>query len=332
MKRENLYFGIIIMILVCVIALEAYNSLNNNKEENEYLVTVIVDDSSSDRWTSFREGIEQGAKDYNIRLNVVSTGKFGSAKDEYQIVNREIDNSTDGIIIEMYDSSNTWEELESIKSRLPVIFVETDIMPEEIYTTVAPNNYEIGKDMANTILKNASERKSISIGILSGNQNQLSLQKRLNGFKDTVENSNTGTKCEIKWEISSAYSNGINAQNELNVISEKQKLSPVDVIVSLENDKTELAIDYLLSLDNKVSKLYGVGCSEKNVYYLDKGLVDILFVPNEFNMGYQSIKEMAGKLKFKNDTSENILIGYLKVDKENLYEENYQKVLFPIVQ
>ena len=35
MKRENLYFGIIIMILVCVIALEAYNSLNNNKEENE---------------------------------------------------------------------------------------------------------------------------------------------------------------------------------------------------------------------------------------------------------------------------------------------------------
>ena len=102
MKRENLYFGIIIMILVCVIALEAYNSLNNNKEENEYLVTVIVDDSSSDRWTSFREGIEQGAKDYNIRLNVVSTGKFGSAKDEYQIVNREIDNSTEGIIIEMY--------------------------------------------------------------------------------------------------------------------------------------------------------------------------------------------------------------------------------------
>lgn len=332
MKRDNLYFGVIIMILLCVIALAAYNAFNNNKEEKEYFVTVIVDDSSNDRWTAFREGIEQGAEDYNIKLNIVSTGKFGSIEEEYQIINREIESGTDGIIIEMYDSTKAQEHFENIQLRLPVIFVETDIMPEEIYTAVIPDHYKIGKDMAETIFDDESEKESISIGILSGNQNQLSMQKRLNGFKNAVENNKTGTKCEIKWEISSAYSNGINLENELKVLSEKQRLSPVDVIVSLENDKTELAIDYILSMENEVSQLYGVGCSEKNVYYLDKGLIHTLFVPNEFNMGYQSIEKIAGKLKFKTETSENILIGYLKVDKENLYDENYQKVLFPIVQ
>lgn len=318
MKRDNLYFGVIIMILLCVIALAAYNSFNNNKEERDYLVTVIVDDSSNDKWTAFREGIEQGAKDYNIKLNIVSTVEFSSIEEEYQIINREIESGTDGIIVEMYDSTKANEEIDNIQSRVPVIFVETDVIPEEIYTAVIADNDKIGKDMAETILNDESEKNNISIGILSGNQNQLSMQKRLNGFKDAVENNKTVTKCEIKWEISSVYGN--------------QSLSPVDVIVSLENDTTELAIDYLLSLDNKVSKLYGVGCSEKNVYYLDKGLVDTLFVPNEFNMGYQSIKEIAEKLKYNTDTSKNILIGYLKVNKENLYDEDYQKVLFPIVQ
>ena len=76
------------------------------RSEEWYPVSVIVENSSSDRFTSFREGLERGAEDYHIRLNVVSTGAFSGIEEEYQIIHREIDNGAKGVIVEMCDSSN----------------------------------------------------------------------------------------------------------------------------------------------------------------------------------------------------------------------------------
>ena len=39
-------------------------------------ISVIVDNSTSNRWTALKEGMEAAAKDYNLRLNYVSTVKL----------------------------------------------------------------------------------------------------------------------------------------------------------------------------------------------------------------------------------------------------------------
>ena len=41
--------------------------------------------------------------------------------------------------------------------------------------------------------------------------------------------------------------------------------------------------------------VYGIGNSTEAVYYLDTGSVECLVVPDEFNVGYQSLTEMAGR-------------------------------------
>lgn len=70
-----------------------------------------------------------------------------------------------------------------------------------------------------------------------------------------------------------------------------------DIVIALENSETERAVDYMqenqISVNNCV--LYGVGNSEKAVYELDKGRIQALLVPNEFHMGYQSVKELGDK-------------------------------------
>jgi ribose transport system substrate-binding protein len=111
---------------------------------------------------------------------------------------------------------------------------------------------------------------------------------------------------------------------------------PVDILIALGNDETEMMVDFFAGdelgwrLDR--CSLYGVGSSEKNVYYLDKGWIQTLVVPNEFNMGYQSMEAIAKQLIYHMDTTRSSKVNYLVVDREHLYDADIQKVLFPIVQ
>lgn len=71
-----IYLMALILVIIAFIAFATYGMLDGSKDEEWYPVSVIVENSSSDRFTSFREGLERGAEDYHIRLNVVSTGAF----------------------------------------------------------------------------------------------------------------------------------------------------------------------------------------------------------------------------------------------------------------
>ena len=78
MKRNRLYFGILSLILLLIIAWASYSMLHVGKQEETHIVSVIVNDSNNDRWIALHQGLEQASDDYNIDLNFVSTGKFAS--------------------------------------------------------------------------------------------------------------------------------------------------------------------------------------------------------------------------------------------------------------
>ena len=115
---------------------------------------------------------------------------------------------------------------------------------------------------------------------------------------------------------------------------EKNWAQGADIVVALENDETERAVDHLNENPEILSEcaLYGIGNSEKVVYYLDKGMIRALLAPNEFHMGYQSVEELAMKLEYHAIEKRNVTTGYLLIDKDSLYDTENQKILFPIVQ
>ena len=82
MKKNRIYFGLLILALVVTIVWTSAGMLGVNKEEKKYSVSVIVNDSNNDRWIAMREGLEQAAKDDDIQLNYVSTGVFASEDEE----------------------------------------------------------------------------------------------------------------------------------------------------------------------------------------------------------------------------------------------------------
>ena len=58
---------------------------------------------------------------------------------------------------------------------------------------------------------------------------------------------------------------------------------------------------------------------KKTVYYLDKGLIRELVVPNEYYMGYESMVLAAQMARYHTDKMEQVEVDFFRVTKENLY-------------
>lgn len=152
-KNNLIYLMALILVIIAFIAFATYGMLDGSKDEEWYPVSVIVENSSSDRFTSFREGLERGAEDYHIRLNVVSTGAFSGIEEEYQIIHREIDNGAKGVIVEMCDSSNYTDDSAVEIGSDKMILVETDVEAEGMYAAILPQSYEMGRQLPKLLLR-----------------------------------------------------------------------------------------------------------------------------------------------------------------------------------
>ncbi|HIR26673.1 MAG TPA: sugar ABC transporter substrate-binding protein, partial [Candidatus Choladousia intestinigallinarum] len=55
-------------------------------------------------------------------------------------------------------------------------------------------------------------------------------------------------------------------------------------------------------------------------------------VPDEFNVGYQSLKETADSLGIFSDEMESRTVSYTVMRRENLFTEENQEILFTMNQ
>ena len=322
MRRRRIYGIIVCLGLACVGFWMLLRMWRVGQEDERCLVSVIVSDSSNDRWIAMKQGMEQAAGDCQIDLNLVSTGPFLSLEEELTVIRRELSNGVDGVILQMISSDGVYEELKELLETEAVMFLETDIEPQECFASIVPDNTGMGEALADCILRDyKNELEGKRIGILGGNQKQIAMQQRLSGFIKRMEQSNA----QICWILD---------DKEADTIKETEASTPVDILVALEDAQTERAVDYLQETQERLAscRLYGEGVSEKTVYYLDRGVIASLVVPNEFHMGYLSVKEIDRQLSYPSTKGESSQVDFLVVDKENLYDAENQKILFPIVQ
>lgn len=318
MGKNKVYFGCLIAVVLLMIAYASYGMLNKGQTEKTYPVSVIVDNSSSDRWFAFREGLKQAARDYHIQLNIVSTGELSTLEEERLLMERESENGARGIIVQMCggEGEEIYTKVRESVGTAEILLVETDVEPEGVFPAVVPENYEMGRMIAVSIKEDEDGLAGKKIGILAGNCERLSQQQRLQGFLDEMEN----TGAEIVWQIT----NKDTAQDG--------QQEAVGILAALENEETERAVDFLAESETQTVALYGIGCSEKTVYYLDKRRIRVLIVPNEFHMGYQSVATIAERLQGNTASLQNPIVSFQVVRPEALYEEDNQKLLFPMVQ
>jgi len=285
-------------------------------------VSVILNNSSNDRWVSLKEGIEQAAIDRDVNVNYVSTGPIENYEAEISLINREAENGADGVIVDMCAGYKNKDAVIDVAS-LPIVYLDSDVAPEGSNYVVSADNYEVGKTLAEELIKVYGDGKGISVGLVAGDTGIIGISQRREGFLDALD----GLNYYISWTLEGDTDSIQKKMEDMRFSRE------VDAIVALANDETELMIDTrIIDSDTQDSiNLFGVGSSEKALYYLDKEYIHTLVVPNEFSMGYYAMNKLIDQLLAQGGGAKIETVGHIVVDHDNMYNDDVQKLLFPIV-
>ncbi len=317
-KNKNLLYGILLLLVFLVLILSQLEQKEPRKRPAKH-VSFIVYGDDSERWENMRQGAYLVCEENNADLSLITMLSEDDANEQKEIIDREIEDGADVLIVA---ACNSKEIADYIKGkRVPAIFVET--VDEEYLggkDVVSPDDYKMGYELGESIVKNESEITTVAI--ISEHTDRDSVTLREKGLRDAIEGK---VGKIINWTRSEKQVNS----NTRTFIQRAIVSEATDVIVTFDNSTTDALLDALTNL-NKQSRVYSVSTSNKAVYSLYNGDVRSLEFTNEFSMGYIAAMYAVDRSDARKKYSD-YAIDHRIVRKENMYDEDNQTLLFPFV-
>jgi len=265
--------------------------------------------------------MEQAAMDNNVELTFVTTDRYSTITDELKALEKEQQNGANAIIFEPIAADGYETFLSENAGNCVLVLLNSDVSPENMYSKVEPDNNLMGSLLYEAVSKNHPYGfKNYKIGIITGHSSQMAIEER---SKSLLIHENLNS--QVAWTIN------VDGMTDKK-LADTANANPVDIIIALGNYETEKAIDYVLSngLAGGV-EIYGSGYSEKAIYHMDLGTVTAMVLTNEFNEGYLSIEAACNQIKRGGTTKQKIEEVFIAT-RDNLYDDDLQKILFPVVQ
>ena len=308
--------GVLVLILAVIMLLD-----RNGKEP--YKVSVIIENSEDNQWAAFRYGLRMAAKDRQVEVSVVPTEGAMTLEEEQELIEQEIYNGADGVIVQPVPGSDTEEMLKKMEKKVPGMLAGSRAVRDSTgaFPVTQPDNYAMGQALAEELIRDCADNlRGKSLGIVSCAGDSQAVQERSAGFQEALK----GMGTRVSWNVE-----GIFGEEETNSL---ESLPKVDFVIALDDGSTTAAGEYSASNDLHGAIVYGIGNSTEAVYYLDTGRTQCLVVPDEFNVGYQSLDEMSRKLGHSFRKMKNRQTIYTVIQRDTLFTKENQELLFTMSQ
>ncbi len=313
---NRIYMLIFVLLIAAVLGWASYEMIHSDDEEEEYHVAVILRDSDSDRSVAFRQGLEQGAGDFNLKINIISEDVTRSQ------VKEQVEKGEDGVIIDPYVDNNLSDYLTDNQDNVKFVLMNTDLSPAELFPLVSAGDERIGNELFLTVKEAYRNISDLRIALVCLTGNNTGEYKRFAAFKEALQTEGIEPTLEVR-----------TTEDAGETLTGYLAIGGLDCVVAFDSKDTELCID-ALTLSNNVgnAELFGEGYSEKIIYYLDKGTVTEVVLPNEFNIGYFSARKMYQLLSPGSADEDIPEIETFRVTRNNMYEPEIENIIFPIAQ
>lgn len=324
MKNGKKMFILIEIILAVIVIMLASAMLQEKGGKEVDKVSVIIQNSDDNQWAAFKYGLKMAAEDQGIEVFVVSTGAAMTMEEEKSAIEREIENGADAVIVQPVSGSGSEAMLKKIQKKIPVMLVESTVSQDgktSVLPAAEPDQYAMGVTLAEELLKDyGGNIEGKKIGFVSETYDSEAAMNRKRGVEDTLKDS--GVK--ISWAVSDASANETS-----NTIMSQPK---VDIVIAMDDSSFIKAGECSSSNNLHGALVYGIGNSTEAVYYLDTGIAACLVVPDAFNIGYQSLTEIAENLKYSFRSLQNQKISYTVLRRDTLFLKENQEIIFTMSQ
>lgn len=324
MKNDKKVFILIETVLAVMVLVMALVMLREKTEKDFDKVSVIIQNSDDNQWSAFMYGLKMAAEDKGIDMFVVNTGAVPTVEEEENLIEGEISNGADAVIVQPVQGAGAEAMLKRISNKIPLMLVEETLSKDRdtsLIPAVVPDNYAMGTALAEELLKDYNGNlDGKTLGILSETSDSEALMDREKGFKDGIKD----TGAEISWSVSRS----LGENGEISLITRPK----VDIVAALDDNSLTKAGGDSAANNLHGAIVYGIGNSTEAVYYLDTGSAECLVVPDEFNVGYQSLAEIAKSLGSHFHKAQGQTVSYTVLRRETLFSKENQEILFTMNQ
>lgn len=331
-KRRRILSAVCIGILAGALFLEGSFSSGKSwdnrgsMENGKHYVAVITKSTTSAYWKSAFAGANAAGTEYNLELSFYGPENEEDYETQNEMIAQAVADGAEVIVYSAVDFNGNAEAIdEAARQGIKIVVIDSDVNSSQVSCRISTDNYQAGRMVGEAVKK--SSEQAIYVGIVNFDKNSANGQQRENGFRDAVEED---TRVTIIDAIN--VSSNIPDARENTILMLKQH-PQINIVVTF-NEWTSLGVGYAIR-DMELADETQVIAFDSNVVsvgMLETGEVDALVVQNPYAMGYLGV-ECAYNLIFGLPIEEEeVDTTTTLVTRENMFDDDCQRVLFSFDQ
>lgn len=316
---------ILLMMLAVMIAIGFESGRSKAAADmTKHYVALIVKSTTSSYWKSVLTGANAAATEYNISITFDGPANEEDYETQNEMVRKAVEDGAEAIIFSAVDYNANVEAInEAVKAGVKVVVIDSDVNSSMVSCRISTDNYLAGRMAGDAVLDGSEEQ--LYIGIVNFDKNSANGQQREYGFRDCIAEDN---RAVIVDAVNVASNIPDSSSETKRMLSEHPE---INVIVTF-NEWTSLGVGYAVSeLELKdTTRVIAFDSNVITVGMLETGEVDALIVQNPYAMGYLGVEYAYRLINGESPESEEIDTSTFLITRENMFDEEYQRALFPL--
>ncbi len=315
-------FKSILSLLLCAVLLFTFSACSGASHDKKYIV-VIFKSIGSDFWNNVESGVSSAATENNVTVKIQSPENEEDYIAQNYLINMAVEDGADAIVLSAIDYDKSADTVtKAARSGVKIVTIDSDVGSPLVDMFIGTDNVAAGKMAGQAAVNGFSDGEKIYIGLVNYNQGTDNGQRREEGFRQfvsTVKNAEITAAVNVDSNTESATAGAVE------MLRENPK---INVIVGF-NEWTTLGVGNAIKQLGLSEKVRGIGFDTNvvSIGMLETGEMDALIVQNPFAIGYLGVQNAAALADGKKTES----VMYTEttiITKENLFDEDSQKVLF----
>lgn len=315
--------GIFLAGMFTMIFLIAFSLLYPQDQEKKVYEIILIPKTTdaSGFWVYLMAGAKLGAEEFNVDIEVTSGNYEEDVAGQIRCIEESIQKKPDAMLVAPCSYSEMTETLQDVvDSGIKLILIDSVIDRDISQSIVATDNYRAGKELGEftrTLLTDRSE-----IGIIGHVKGTSTAIQREKGMREGLGSYESQVK-DIVF-CGSSYDKAYSLTVEM-----LERYPKIEVIMGTNEWSAVGAARAIkhLGLMGKV-KVVGFDNSIEEIQLLEEGVFQGIIIQKPFNMGYLGV-EQAVKILDGKQVEKNLDSGSKMITKDNMYEEENQRLLYP---
>ena len=185
MRKRLFIFTLIVSILVLMIGCQPTSQQPQNKDDKQY-VAVIALGYGHQFWQAVRQGAEEAAKDYDVRITFEGPEEETMVDKQVDMLKTAMANNPVAVAMAAIDTESVAGILQDAKSKgLKVVGFDSGVGEAEADAHCSTDNLEAGALAAENVARILNNKGKI--GIVGHSQTVIDAVQRVDGFKEKLE-------------------------------------------------------------------------------------------------------------------------------------------------